>query len=299
MLNDRLLDTQSFPGRTGKMFLSIAGINCAIISQDTSFLDLIRERYCRFVSSGPATYEILLQCLLDDVFTSDATEPPFYPPVKRVNSGNNYLIKQTIKPFLAVANTSSKKVLVKLSHNQSCFDNFLRMLFTLILAEESGLMLHASAVSEKGQANIFFGPSGSGKTTVARLSRERKILTDELVIIKPHNGRFRVYATPFWDEYMAGQRNARAALQALYSLKKDRRNNLKTLDKIQAVMALYKCVSFFTDDHRLLRRVFNTCCNIVDTVPAYELHFRPDPSFWQLMQKPSQKQNTPVHACTN
>jgi energy-coupling factor transporter ATP-binding protein EcfA2 len=157
------------------------------------------------------------------------------------------------------------------------------MLFTLLLAHEGGLLLHASAISEGERGSVFFGPSGSGKTTVARLSAGRTILTDELVIIKPHNGGYRAYGTPFWGEFTPGRSNTRAELMGLYSLKKAGRNYLVPMDRAQAVAELYQCVLFFSDDSNLLGRVLDSCCTLVDAVPVYELHFLPDPSFWQVV----------------
>ncbi|OGO31591.1 MAG: hypothetical protein A2Z29_02890 [Chloroflexi bacterium RBG_16_56_11] len=285
MLNDSPLDAKSFSGKTGRFYISIAGISSAIISQGTHFLEMLHERYRRFESSGPAEYEIVLQFLPLEAFPAEDNGQPASPPVKRVNSGNNYIIKQADKPFLAVVNTASKKVLVKMRYSQSCFDNLLRMLFTVILAEDGGLMLHASAVNGNGRASIFFPPPEDDKAAITSLPGESAAAPDELVIIRPHNNRFRVYRTPFRDELTPDRGSGRADLRALYSLKKGETRHLTALDKALAVVALYKRVSFFTDDALLLGRVFNTCCNIINKVPAYEMHFTPDPSLWQSLKE--------------
>ncbi len=139
-------------------------------------------------------------------------------------------------------------------------------------------------MGERG--SVFFGPSGSGKTTVARLSTGRTILTDELALIKPHNGGYRVCGTPFWGEFTPGRSNARAKLGGLYSLKKAERNYLVPMDRVQAVAEIYRCVLFFSDDSYLLSRILDTCCALADAVPVQALHFLPDPSFWQVVGNP-------------
>jgi hypothetical protein len=112
------------------------------------------------------------------------------------------------------------------------------------------------------------------------------LIADDLVIIKPHNERYRVYGTPFWDDLTnEGSDNARAELSGLYLLKKDNENSLAAIDNTQAVSELYRNVLFFSDDGKLLSRVFRACCNLANTVPVYQLHFRPDPSFWALVRK--------------
>ncbi|OGO22500.1 MAG: hypothetical protein A2144_10680 [Chloroflexi bacterium RBG_16_50_9] len=280
-LNHQTLGKQDTSIQTEKFFISIGGIGCAIISHDVRFLDLLRTRYQWFQSSGPAAYEILVRLAPIDEFDLEMTSQPFYPLVRKMTSGDNYIIRRVDNPFVAVVNTSSRKVLVKMWNSQYCFDSFLRMLFTLILSDEEGLLLQASAVSDNGRATVFFGPPGSGKTMATRLYAGRKILTDGMVIIKPHNGGFRVYGTPFGGDFTFGRSNARAELAGLYLLKKDTKNSLVPLDSTQAVENLYKCALIFGDDHKMSSRIRHTCGSLVETIPVYELHFSPAPSFWQ------------------
>lgn len=294
MLDDHLSDILPFPGRTSKLKLSIAGIHCSIISQDSFFLSALQEHYRRFKSSGQAVYEIVLQVVPLNSFSQDDIGPMFYPPVKRVNYGNNFLLKQIINPFIAVANTSSKKVLVKMESSEACFEVFLRMLYTLILAEEGGLLLNGYTKNKKGRANVFFYPPDNSESAV-RSPKKHSLLTDEQIIIRPHKGRFRVYQTPFATEYHADRRNSRALLQGIYSLKDSEGEITSSLDKVQAMMSLYRCVSFFTDDSRLLKRVFTTCCNIIDTVPAYESEVPLYQPSWPQMMNMETERDIPAH----
>jgi hypothetical protein len=280
---DQILNTQPKPCGTGRLFLSIGGISCAIISHDADFLDLLRSRYQWFETSGPGSYEILVRLVSPVELKFEDIEKNSPPVIRRANGGDNYIMKRADNPFIAVVNTSSRKVLVKMWHSEYCFDSFFRILFTLVLATEGGLMLHASAISEGERGKVFFGPSGSGKTTVAGLAAGRTILTDELVIIKPQDGRYWAYGTPFWGEFTPGRSNTRAELTGLYSLKKDGKSSLMPMDRARAVAELYQCVLFFSDDSNLLSRVLDTCCKLVEAVPVGELHFLPDPSFWQVI----------------
>jgi hypothetical protein len=282
---DRVIETQRIPSGTRKLSISIGGIRCAIICYDTNFIDLLRARYQWFESSGPAAYEILVKLMPVGDLTADNARASSRVLIKKVNSGDNYIIKQADRLFVAVANTSSNKVLVKMWKSEYYFDSFLRILFTLILSDKKGLVLHASAVSKNGRGSVFFGPSGSGKTTIARLSSDCTILSEEMVIVKPHNGGYRVYGTPFWSEFTPGQSNVRAELDGLYSLKKDQTNNVTLVDKSLAATDLYQCVPFFGDDGQLQSRIYDTCRTLVDAIPVYELHFLPDPSFWHVLNE--------------
>lgn len=288
MLNDRLLDTRNLSGRTTKYYISVAGICCAIISQETGFLNLLWERYWRFESGGPAEYEIIVQFLPPEAFTQEDTGVSTSPLVRRMNSGSNFLIKPIAQPFLSFANTATKKILVKMVQSQHCFDNFLQTIFTLVLAEKGGLMLSASVINENRQANIFLQASNNSNSPTLQPDPDNITATGQPVIIKPHNNHFRVYGTPFQDEQIDRRTNGRTQLGALYVLKKDSRNDLITLEKARAVPELYRCASYFTDDSHLLNRVLHTCCKIIDTVPVYELRFHQDPFQSRLIKEPEQ-----------
>lgn len=279
--------TQEASSSIQRFSICIGGISCAIVSQQGKFLDLLRTRYRWFESTVPVEYEIIVQVVPIKEFEAERNTGRT-TQIKRMNSEDDYIIKRTDNPFEALVNTSSKRVLVKMWQNSYCFDSFLRMFFSLVVTSGGGLMLHASAVSNGKQGSVFFGPSGAGKTTIARLSEGRTILTDELAIIRPHDGGYHVHGTPFWGEFTPGRSNALATLSGLYSLRKAEVNGLVPMDRVQAVTELYRCVLFFSDEAHLLSRILDTCCSLVEAVPVYELHFLQDSSFWQVVDERSQ-----------
>lgn len=268
----------------------------SIVSNNVPFVDLLRRRYQWFESSFPVDYEILVQLVPCSAFPiNNSVETPLIT-VNEVN-GYNYLIRRTDNPFIAEVDVISKKVSVTMWESQYCFDSFLRVFYSLILAEEGGLVLHGASICKGKDGRVFFGPSGSGKTTVARLSQGFSVLTDELAIIRPQNGIYQVYGTPFWGEFEAGRNNIRAELTGLYSLKKDPNNSLVLMDKWRAVTELYQCVLFFGEGRRLLGRVLDTCCALADQVPVYELYFRPDPDFLQIINERGYEDNHVEQIC--
>jgi hypothetical protein len=280
-----ILDRQNIPSGNGKLSISIGGIRCAIFSHDTGFLDFLRARYRWFESSGPAAYEILVRLLPVEELNKEKISCSLHPLIKKVNSGDNYIIRQTEKPFVAVANTFSRKVLIKMNQSEDSFDSFLRLLFAMILSGEKGLLLHASAVSEKGRGSVFLRASGCNKTAIGQLADGRTILSNEVVVIRPHNGGYRVYGTPFGAEFLPAPSNARAELNGLYLLKEAQENRVVLMDKAQALAYLYQCVPFFNGDSRIQSRILEACRALIDLVPVYELHFLPDASFWPMLSE--------------
>src|SRR5581483_2511948 len=101
-------------------------------------------------------------------------------------------------------------------------ENFLRVLYAWLCLENQALLVHASGVIRDGQGYVFFGPSGSGKTTVAHLSRDATVLSDDLVIIRKWNDAFWVHGVPFRGDLLEAPRtNASAPLAGLFTLVKD------------------------------------------------------------------------------
>ncbi len=62
----------------------------------------------------------------------------------------------------------------------------------------SFLMIHAAVVDRDGQAMLLSAPPGSGKSTLcaALVTRGWRLLSDELALIRPEDGRLRAIARP-------------------------------------------------------------------------------------------------------
>jgi hypothetical protein len=270
LVNERLLDVPNYQVKTSRFYFSAAGIGCAIICRDAELQNHLAHSCRLFESKGQSEFEIIVQLQPRDVFfhQTDNTSP--YPVVERMGRGNNFIIKGTLQlPYIAFANTATRKMLVKIA-NLDCFDNVLRILFTLVLAEKGGLVLDALTVNEEGNSNIFVN-------MVPDNQNENPGPMGDPIIIKPHNHLFRIYPITFRDEQMERGTRERAQLRGLYLMKQHERTELISLEKTQAAMELFRCSSWFTTDRLMLNRILKTCFNIVGGVPTYELHFRQDP----------------------
>ena len=56
------------------------------------------------------------------------------------------------------------------SANPYSIDAALRIIHSLILARQGGLLVHAASAVRNGKAFLFAGVSGAGKTTISRLA---------------------------------------------------------------------------------------------------------------------------------
>jgi len=165
-------------------------------------------------------------------------------------------------------------------------ENFLRVLYTWLVLEQSGLLLHAAGVISRGQGYVFFGPSGSGKTTTARLSLDKTVLSDDLVIIKKHaaSGKFWLYGVPFRGDLVEAPRvNAEAELRGVFALVKDSEHRVEPLAPPEALARISACVPFVMAQPQNSQRVMSIAAELAVSVPVRALHFRRDPGFWKVI----------------
>ncbi|GAG18796.1 unnamed protein product, partial [marine sediment metagenome] len=163
---------------------------------------------------------------------------------------------------------------------------FLRGVSAKIVFAESGLILHAAGIARADKAYIFFGPSESGKTTVAGISGEDSVLSDELVAVRYREGSFRAYGLPDWDEEKEKGLGMGEdfEIKGLFKLVKDKEVYLKRLSSAQSVAEIINPPRAGEKDFSLEKFV-DVCYDLVKAVPCYELHFLPDDSFWRIIEK--------------
>jgi hypothetical protein len=150
------------------------------------------------------------------------------------------------------------------------------------MAREEGLLLNAAAIIENGRGSVFLGVPGNEGSMAAELSGGDTVLNEDILIIKPHNGGFRFYRTPFGRKPVNYGSNNRAKIEGLYCVKKGRQNSLISLDKAQALAYLNQHVPLFNGDSQLRDKIFGACRALAERVPVYELRC-PSGVSWRQM----------------
>lgn len=169
------------------------------------------------------------------------------------------------------------------------------------------LLLHAAVAERDGRAVIMSGPSGAGKSTLctALAARGWRILSDEIAMVRPHDGQLQphprpislknaaidIAATMLPDAYLserfanptkgtvafmrppppaiarAGE-TADPVLVVFPRYRPDAAVDLEPIEKAQAFMRLIECSgNYFT----LLESGFETLANLVESCDHYAL----------------------------
>jgi hypothetical protein len=160
----------------------------------------------------------------------------------------------------------------------------LRILYSLALVEAQGLVVHAASLVRDERAYLFCGPSGSGKTTVARLSPDATLLSEELSIVRLTEGQAVCFGTPFWSAPPRTGEDRGAPLAGIYFLHHAGRHAVQALTPREALARLLPNVLFFAREADVTTAVFRIAADLVEAVPRFDLSFQPDPGFWEVIE---------------
>jgi hypothetical protein len=256
--------------------VEIGGIPIFLRTDDEDFQRLVEDRYAGFINTSlePA-------CRLEVHLHPPAGRMPGDVQVSR--SGSVWRIERG--DFRAEFDARSRRGWVRQSPNPYSLDAVMRIIHSLVLAEEGGFLVHAASGVRNGRAFVFAGVSGAGKTTISRLAPpDATLLTDEISYIRRSASGYHAYGTPFAGELARVGTNVKAPLEALYFLKKGPDNRIAPISEPDAAHALIRNILFFAHDPGLVERVFEAALEFVSHVPVARLVFTPDESAWELIR---------------
>ncbi len=173
-----------------------------------------------------------------------------------------------------------------IADNTFAFGTFLRGLYSRLLLDREGVILHASALVRNGKAHAFTGPSGMGKTTIALLSPKNQLITDELMILRRSaDGGILACGTPFIGDSLETGLNIQKPLQRLFYLVQAPENRVEPLNLRQAVTRAMGQVMFFDRTPSQMLRLLDLFGGLLADLETCELHFLPDPTVWDLIDR--------------
>ena len=262
----------------GEVRLGIGGLCTSILTPDSEVASLVRDRYKGFLSAETPDWRI-------EIGAQPAGGRPVAGDVmvRRDGGPARFLVERA--DFAGTVDLTKCSGSVALADaNEFSVDSFLRIVYSLALVEAHGLVVHAASLIRNGKAYLFCGPSGSGKTTVARLSPDAVLLSDELSIVRIYGAEVLCYGTPFWGELARGGEDRAVPLVAVYFLHKGDRHAVKAIGPRRALERLLPNVLFFAREADLTARVLGISADLVEAVPCFDLSFRPDPGFWEVIE---------------
>jgi YD repeat-containing protein len=142
--------------------------------------------------------------------------------------------------------------------NPYSLDCVLRVVYSVLLPREDGLLVHSCGLRHAEIGVVFPGASGLGKTTLARKAPDADdVLSDELIALRRTDEGWRVHGTPFWGDFARGGISLRSwPLRALAFLAQRESVVMSPVTSADATLRLLGCVlSFQTDRPAVMRNV--------------------------------------------
>ena len=260
-----------------ELTLGIAGIRTRVVTQDPDVAAVIEHGYEGFLTSGPIDWRLEIR--------RDAAGVPHTTGVAVRRDGTRDRFTAHRFDFAGRLDVGTRRAEVTLAEpDDVSINSFLRILYSLALVQAGGLMLHAASLVRDERAYVFCGPSGSGKTTAARLSTDATLLSDELSILRIVNRRALCFGTPFRGELAMAGADRGAPVAGIYFLHHGPRHIATALPPRAAMTRVLRNVLWFVAEPEVTSAIFRVAASIIDTIPSFELSFRPDPGFWGVLQ---------------
>ncbi len=258
------------------LVIEIGDMPILVRSDSPEFLRMLEGRYSGFVR--PQAKAV---CELDVELVSPGKITDEDEVAVRFQSGRWLIERGDLR---AEWDPATGRGSIRQSANPYSIDSALRILHSLILARQGGLLVHAASAVRNGRAFLFAGVSGAGKTTISRLApADVTLLTDEISYLRRNGHGYLAHGTPFAGELAKVGENVQAPLAALYLLRQGPENAIEPVSTGDAARSLLENVLFFAHDPELVSMVFESACNLVRQVPVYRLTFVPDARVWELI----------------
>ncbi|MCE1156301.1 MAG: hypothetical protein LWW91_09305 [Bacteroidales bacterium] len=150
------------------------------------------------------------------------------------------------------------------------------------------VMMHASCAFDGKKGRLFSGFSGVGKSTISKLWAQEgsRIINDDRLIVRRHNGGYRVYNTPMYYQDIPKV----APLGGIFLIRHFPEN---TMCRIKGAGAVSKVMAYSIQnnfDRRYVAQRLAFFSELVSQIPVFELGFVPDVSVVRYILEHEDKQ---------
>lgn len=266
------------------LVIEIGGMPVRVNTTSQEFLEILQQRYAGFIApeSGATAQGVEVEFDIELTQAGEGFGDP-EAAVRVTQSAGRW--RMTRGDFRAEWEPRTRRGTIRQSASPYSIDAVLRIVHTLALARQGGMLLHAASATRNGKAFVFAGISGAGKTTISRLAPgDVTLLTDEISYVRKTGNGYVAFGTPFSGELAKLGENVSAPLAALYLLAQGPENRIDTISAGEAVRSLLSNVLFFAEEQELVRQAFHSACELVDRVPVSRLTFVPDSRVWEMIR---------------
>ncbi|HXH27979.1 MAG TPA: hypothetical protein VNL37_02975 [Candidatus Polarisedimenticolia bacterium] len=159
-------------------------------------------------------------------------------------------------------------------------ENFLRSTVAWLALDRGGFFLHGASIVRDDRCFLFYGPSGAGKSTLAAMSRQGRVISDDLTLVLGGPAGLMAAGGPFRGTYTRGEPVVGTyPVAGFYRLRKDERTRVEP-DDGGCFADLLGNLPFVVDQLPRHPWIIDRVRGLVETARFRYLHFRKDQDFW-------------------
>ncbi len=265
--------------------MAIGGLRLGVACDDLRLCAALRARYEPWLSAGPADCAVAVRC------GSGRRMPGRPSPEASFDADRRCRV--AAPGYLGIIAADGCSASLELAApDVADIDYFLRAVLALLAYKQGGLLVHAAGFVRRGQAVLLSGRSGIGKSTSVRVSvgqPDTVALGDDLILLLPATIGWRACGTPFWNhETPLAWRNGQTQsgpLAAILRLAQDTEVRIQAVSPAQIVAGLLSDLPIVPLDPGRVATALARLQQISRAVATGQLHFRPDASFWSVIDE--------------
>lgn len=165
------------------------------------------------------------------------------------------------------------------------FNDELRKIVSHLLLKNNGLLLHASSVAVNNRGFIFIGDEGMGKSTIRKILNTYQSLGDDSALIRVIKKKVYLFGSPFYQTTNRPYPNRKVLIKGIFNLNQSKINRIELLTRENFFKRLISnsFISGLACKHET-ETLFNRVLSISALTAGFDLYFKQNPSFWNLIQ---------------
>lgn len=258
--------------------VEIADITCRFELRGPGLAENAAVRYGEFLSDNEP--DMTVEAAIDHTLSGG---DPFPVGIVRENGR----LRAKSYNFDAKISLQDRSAQATVSSEWEALDALLRVMYSVLLTRHGGVMVHASAVVDKGRGYVFAGLPETGKSTMARMADGRAVVGDELVALRRLGDEVRVYSTPFWNEPELGASTPLSApVTAILLLEQDSRTYLESLKPLESAVEMFPHLFYEPEQVELNQMALDSLGGILERTRCCRFHFTLDrQEVWRRLEQ--------------
>jgi hypothetical protein len=248
--------------------MNIAGFNLAVTVDDPAVGKTALRLYRSFVTKADPVFDIKIS-----VRPEMAGSKP--RSIRTQSDGIVYSVDSY--NFSGQLDLSRSCATFSIAPDWEALDAVLRVVISIVLATNGGLLIHASSVALRGNAFIFPARPEGGKSTIAKLLSDDQVIGDELVAIGRDHNTYTVYGTPFWNSGpMSSYPPLQAPAKAICLINKADYTSICKLKPVAMAAKMMPHIFHDPKNRETNRVTLNALAGITEAISCYDLKFSLD-----------------------